>query len=132
VIFTVNQVSPACREIGRLTVAGRAGLSRVRFADRVHGRSLSPGTYRIAARSSGSSSSLPEQQLPDPMSQAPRVSSGLGVTDGPNMHGGVLATSVAILLLSLAVAPARRARRAALELHACAPSCRSQGWVPAP
>jgi hypothetical protein len=162
VIFTVNQVSPACRETGHFSVAGRAGLNRVRFASRVHGRSLTSGTYRIAARtaagrvlrritlvvvggsapgraelqslraantcaarasSSGNSSSLPEQQLPDPMSQAPKVSSGLGVTDGPKVHGGVLATSVAILLLSLAVAPARRARRAALEPHACAPSC---------
>ena len=138
VIFTVNQVSPACRGIGHFSVAGRAGLNRVRFAGRVHGRSLSPGTYRIAARtaagrvirritlvvvggpapsraelqslraantcpaaavtgtatSSSGISTLPEQQLPDPISQAPKVSSGLGVTKGPNMHRGVLATSL--------------------------------------
>jgi hypothetical protein len=139
VIFTVNQVSPVCRGIGHFSVAGHAGLNRVRFAGRVHHQRLSPGTYRIAARtaagrilrriilvvvggsapshaelqslraanscaaaatagtrtsSSGSSTSLPKQPLPSPMSQAPKISSGLGVTHGPNMHAGVLATSV--------------------------------------
>ena len=29
---------------------GHAGLNRVRFAGRVHGRALGPGTYRISAR----------------------------------------------------------------------------------
>jgi len=43
-------VSPACVGIGHFGVAGHAGLNRVRFAGRVHGRQLAPGTYRIAAR----------------------------------------------------------------------------------
>jgi hypothetical protein len=50
VIFTVKQVSPTCVGIGNFGVAGHAGLNRVRFAGRVHGRQLAPGTYRIAAR----------------------------------------------------------------------------------
>jgi hypothetical protein len=50
VVFTVNQVSPACRGEGRFTVRGHAGLNRVRFAGRIHGRQLGPGTYRISAR----------------------------------------------------------------------------------
>jgi len=51
VAFTVNQVSPVCVGIGRFTVAGHAGLNRVRFAGVVHGRRLAPGTYRISIRS---------------------------------------------------------------------------------
>jgi hypothetical protein len=50
VVFTVNQVSPACLSVGRFSVAGHAGLNRVRFAGRVQGRQLGPGTYRISAR----------------------------------------------------------------------------------
>jgi hypothetical protein len=50
VIFTVNQVSPACHGVGHFSVAGHAGLNRVRFGGRVHGRPLAPGTYRISAR----------------------------------------------------------------------------------
>ena len=47
---SASQVSPACVGIGRFTVAGRAGLNRVRFAGVVHGRPLGPGTYRISIR----------------------------------------------------------------------------------
>jgi hypothetical protein len=50
VVFTVNQVSPACLSVGRFSVAGHAGLNRIRFAWRVQGRQLGPGTYRISAR----------------------------------------------------------------------------------
>ena len=50
VVFTVNQVSPACVEIGHFTAAGRAGLNRVRFGGAVHGRRLTAGTYRISIR----------------------------------------------------------------------------------
>ena len=50
VVFTVNQVSPGCVGIGHFTFAGRRGLNRVRFAGRLHGRRLEPGTYRISAR----------------------------------------------------------------------------------
>lgn len=50
VVFTVNEVSPACVGIGHFKVAGHAGLNRVRFAGVVHGRQLGPGTYRISIR----------------------------------------------------------------------------------
>jgi hypothetical protein len=50
VVFTVNQVAPVCRGIGRFTVAGHAGLNRVRFSGRVNGKPLEAGTYRISAR----------------------------------------------------------------------------------
>jgi hypothetical protein len=50
VVFTVSEVSPACVGIGGFTVAGQAGLNRVRFAGVVHGRPLGPGTYRISIR----------------------------------------------------------------------------------
>jgi hypothetical protein len=50
VVFTVNKVSPVCVGIGRFSVAGHAGLNRVRFSGRVHGQQLDPGTYRISAR----------------------------------------------------------------------------------
>jgi hypothetical protein len=50
VVFTVNQVAPVCRGIGRFTVAGHAGLNRVRFRGRVNGEPLEAGTYRISAR----------------------------------------------------------------------------------
>ena len=50
VTFTVEQLSPTCRRIGSFSVAGRTGLNRVRFAGRVRGAQLAPGTYRISAR----------------------------------------------------------------------------------
>jgi hypothetical protein len=50
VVFTVKQVAPVCRTVGRFTVAAKAGLNRVRFAGRLRGRDLEPGTYRISAR----------------------------------------------------------------------------------
>ena len=50
VLFAVDQVSPACRRLGRFSVAGHAGVNRVRFGGRMHGRQLAPGTYRISAR----------------------------------------------------------------------------------
>lgn len=49
-MLTVNQVSPACLEIGHFSVAGRAGLNRVRFGGAVHGRPLTAGTYHISIR----------------------------------------------------------------------------------
>jgi len=138
VIFTVNQVSPACLGIGRFSVAGHAGLNRVRFAGRVQGRQLGPGTYRISARTSSgrvirritlivvsgsapsreelsslraantcrggtrkASSALaatvsataaqpPAQPLPQPLKEA----SGITAPHGPNLHSGVLASSL--------------------------------------
>jgi hypothetical protein len=50
VVFAVDQVSPACRRIDRFSVAGHAGVNRVRFGGRMHGRQLAAGTYRISAR----------------------------------------------------------------------------------
>jgi len=50
VVFAVEQVSPACRRVGRFSVAGQAGVNRVHFGGRMHGRQLAPGTYRISAR----------------------------------------------------------------------------------
>jgi hypothetical protein len=50
VIFTVRQVSPACRTVGRFVVHARKGVNRVRFTGRVGGRKLVPGTYFLEAR----------------------------------------------------------------------------------
>ena len=50
VIFMINQLWPVCRGAGRFSVLGHAGVNRVRFAGRVHGRQLTPGTYRVSAR----------------------------------------------------------------------------------
>jgi hypothetical protein len=149
VVFTVNQVSPACVGIGRFSVSGHPGLNRVHFAGVVHGHQLTPGTYRIsirtasgrivrrvtlvvvggsapsadelaalrasnvchgdtppAATSTGSFSSssgssptssggqpgapLGAQTLPKPKPAA----AGLVPADAPNLHSGVLASSV--------------------------------------
>lgn len=170
VVFTVNQVSPACVGIGHFAVKGHAGLNRVRFAGRVRGKMLGPGTYRISARTAAGrvlrrvtlvvvggsapsrselralraantctgengtstaavtgtggdgSSAAPGQNLPHPLAQAPKLSSGLPAAREPNLHSGVLATSVektakairpllvallalAILLLAIASVP---------------------------
>jgi hypothetical protein len=50
VILTVRQVSPQCVGIGHLSVRGHAGINRIRFAGRVRGHQLEPGTYRISIR----------------------------------------------------------------------------------
>jgi hypothetical protein len=46
----VDEVSPACLEIGHFARSGRKGLNRVRFAGVVNGTQLTPGTYRISIR----------------------------------------------------------------------------------
>jgi hypothetical protein len=48
--FTVVQVSPLCRVVGHFTVRGHRGVNKVPFDGRVQGSQLSPGTYRIVAR----------------------------------------------------------------------------------
>jgi hypothetical protein len=48
--FVVRQVSPVCRNVGRFTVKGHAGLNRVRFPRRASKLHLEPGTYTITAR----------------------------------------------------------------------------------
>jgi hypothetical protein len=58
VIFTVFEVSPACRLAARFAISGHAGRNRVRFNGRVHGRALPAGTYRIRARTIGGASLL--------------------------------------------------------------------------
>jgi hypothetical protein len=50
VFFTVRQLSPVCRIVGRFSVRARAGLNHVRFAGRVGKRELAAGTYRLTAR----------------------------------------------------------------------------------
>lgn len=46
----MTQVSPSCAGIGHFSVVGHAGLNRVRFTGKVHGRRLAPGTYQISIR----------------------------------------------------------------------------------
>ena len=50
VVFTVNELSPACVGVGRFTVNGHAGVNHVRFAGVVDSRQLTPGTYRLSIR----------------------------------------------------------------------------------
>jgi hypothetical protein len=50
VIFTVKQLSPSCRTVGRFVAQGKPGVNKVRFAGRLKGEKLDPGTYRITAR----------------------------------------------------------------------------------
>jgi hypothetical protein len=49
VVFTVRQLSPSCRTVGRFTVHGHTGLNRFRFAARIGRERLGVGTYRITA-----------------------------------------------------------------------------------
>jgi hypothetical protein len=48
--FTVVEVFPLCRVVGSFTVRGDAGVNRVRFNGRVHGKQLPAGTYQIGLR----------------------------------------------------------------------------------
>jgi hypothetical protein len=50
VIFTVQQVSPVCRTVGRFVVHAHKGVNKVRFTGRVRGRKLVPGTYFLEGR----------------------------------------------------------------------------------
>jgi hypothetical protein len=48
--LTFIRIAPDCRVVGRLRVGGHAGLNRMRFRGRIGRRVLSPGTYRVTAR----------------------------------------------------------------------------------
>lgn len=52
--FRLSQISPACGLTRTFTVHGHAGTNRIRFTLRGLGRNLARGTYRIRARSHGS------------------------------------------------------------------------------
>ncbi len=58
VVFTLFEVSPLCRTAARFAVVGQAGVNRVRFNGRVHGRTLQPGTYQLRAHKVGSGTVL--------------------------------------------------------------------------
>jgi hypothetical protein len=45
--LTVVKVFPTCKVMGSVLVRGRAGINRIPFRGRVHGRRLSYGTYRL-------------------------------------------------------------------------------------
>jgi hypothetical protein len=45
--LTVVRVFPTCRLVGSIRVRGRAGVNRVPFRGRVHGKRLPYGTYRL-------------------------------------------------------------------------------------
>jgi hypothetical protein len=45
--LTVVRVFPTCEVIGSVHVRGRAGINRLPFRGRVHGKRLSSGTYRL-------------------------------------------------------------------------------------
>jgi hypothetical protein len=45
--LTVVRVFPTCEVIGSARVRGRAGINRLPFRGRVHGKRLSSGTYRL-------------------------------------------------------------------------------------
>jgi type IV secretory pathway TrbD component len=133
VVFTVNQVSPACLGVGRFIVAGHAGLNRVHFAGVVRGRPLSAGTYRISIRTASGwvvrpvtlvvvdgpapspdelrarrsenvcragttaaagSTFRPPLELPRPPALTHPGAAESVAPRGPNLHSGILASSV--------------------------------------
>lgn len=51
--FTVLRVFPTCERVGVFHVRAHAGVNRVRFRGRLHGRPLSEGTYRLLVRARG-------------------------------------------------------------------------------
>jgi hypothetical protein len=51
--FTVVRVSPTCERVGVFHVRAHAGVNKVRFRGRLHGRPLSEGTYRLLVGARG-------------------------------------------------------------------------------
>jgi hypothetical protein len=47
---SVKQLFPSCAPVGHFSVRAHAGVNTVRFAGRMHGRKLKPGTYRFTVR----------------------------------------------------------------------------------
>ena len=48
--FTIIRVSPTCERVGVFHIRAHAGVNRVAFRGRFHGRPLSEGTYRLLVR----------------------------------------------------------------------------------
>jgi hypothetical protein len=51
--FTVVRVSPTCEWVGSFRVRAHAGVNRIPFRGRLHGRALPEGTYRLLVRARG-------------------------------------------------------------------------------
>ena len=49
-VFTLEELWPACRKLATFPGNGRRGVNRVHFRPRVGKRSLRPGTYRLIAK----------------------------------------------------------------------------------
>jgi hypothetical protein len=54
--FTVVRVFPTCGRVGVFRVRAHAGVNRVPFRGRLHGRPLPEGTYRLLVRAHGAES----------------------------------------------------------------------------
>jgi hypothetical protein len=48
--LVLRQVAPDCRRVGRLRVRGHRGVNRLRLRTRIGRHLLTPGTYRVVAR----------------------------------------------------------------------------------
>jgi hypothetical protein len=52
-VFTLEELSPACRKLASFRGRGQRGVNRISFHARVGKRPVAPGTYRIVARRPG-------------------------------------------------------------------------------
>jgi len=126
--YRISARTAAGRVLRRVTLVvvggsapSRSELRALRAANTCGGEN-DTGTATLTGTGGNGSSAAPAQDLPRPLAQAPKLSSGLPAARGPNLHSGVLATSVektaqairpllvallalAILLLALASVP---------------------------
>jgi hypothetical protein len=119
VVFTLGQVAPVARTVGRFGVRGRTGPNRFLFPGRIDTRLLRPGTYRLTAagtngRSVGATLVVTGADAAPGVGSPERPENGSPVR-GPLVVGVLL---VAIALLGLAALPAATSGPRAAELLA--------------
>lgn len=51
--ISIVRVYPSCERLGSFTVRAHAGVNRIRFRGRLHGRALPDGGYRLVIRADG-------------------------------------------------------------------------------
>lgn len=115
VVFTLSQVAPVARTVGRFGVRGRAGPNRFLFPGRIDTRLLRPGTYRLTARGTRGRAVRATLVLTSAESQAEQAPSEGRSFARPLVVGALL---LAIVLLGTASLPAAAGGPRAAQLLA--------------
>jgi hypothetical protein len=97
--FTVVRVFPTCERVGAFRVRAHAGMNRIPFRGRLHGRALPEGTYRLLVRARGAGADAAALRIvvvdgPPLSADEVRVARNANACGSTTAHGGAAETAL--------------------------------------